>query len=104
MTLEALLRGGDPRQLLVGITLVIRQQHAPPLLVLQAAHAVAQLVDALTGAGGDEDCIRFETAKHQALVGKVAPDGLIYTDWSSGSPVQPDPFLKGYDWAKGLSG
>ncbi len=39
-----------------------------------------------------------------ALIGKVAPDGLIYTEWSSGSPIQPDPFLKGYDWAKGLSG
>ncbi|HEY2766273.1 MAG TPA: urea ABC transporter substrate-binding protein [Pseudonocardiaceae bacterium] len=39
-----------------------------------------------------------------ALIGKVAPDGLIYTEWSSGSPIQPDPFLKGYDWARGLSG
>ncbi|HEU0089913.1 MAG TPA: transporter substrate-binding protein [Pseudonocardiaceae bacterium] len=39
-----------------------------------------------------------------ALIGKVAPDGLIYTVWSSGSPIEPDPFLRGYDWAKGLSG
>ncbi len=39
-----------------------------------------------------------------ALIGKVAPDGLIYTEWSSGAPVQPDPFLESYDWAKGLSG
>jgi urea transport system substrate-binding protein len=39
-----------------------------------------------------------------ALIGKVAPDGLIYTEWSSGKPIEPDPFLKGYDWAKGLSG
>jgi urea transport system substrate-binding protein len=38
-----------------------------------------------------------------ALIGKVAPDGLIYTEWSSGSPIEPDPFLEGYDWAKGLS-
>jgi len=39
-----------------------------------------------------------------ALIGKVAPDGLIYTVWSSGTPIEPDPFLKSYDWAKGLSG
>jgi urea transport system substrate-binding protein len=39
-----------------------------------------------------------------ALIGKVAPDGLIYTEWSSGAPVEPDPFLESYDWAKGLSG
>ena len=39
-----------------------------------------------------------------ALVGKIAQDGLIYTEWSSGSPIEPDPFLKNYDWAKGLSG
>ncbi|MGH3844070.1 MAG: urea ABC transporter substrate-binding protein [Pseudonocardiaceae bacterium] len=39
-----------------------------------------------------------------ALIGKVGPDALIHTEWSSGSPVQPDPFLKNYDWAKGLTG
>jgi urea transport system substrate-binding protein len=39
-----------------------------------------------------------------ALIGKVSPDGLIYSVWSSGTPIEPDPFLKGYDWAKGLGG
>ncbi|MCA1703614.1 MAG: urea ABC transporter substrate-binding protein [Actinobacteria bacterium] len=39
-----------------------------------------------------------------ALIGKVGPDGLIYTEWSSGAPVEPDPFLRSYDWAKGLTG
>jgi urea transport system substrate-binding protein len=39
-----------------------------------------------------------------ALIGKVGSDALIHTEWSSGSPVQPDPFLKTYDWAKGLTG
>ena len=39
-----------------------------------------------------------------ALIGKVASDGLIYTEWSSGAPIEPDPFLESYDWAKGLSG
>ncbi len=39
-----------------------------------------------------------------ALIGKVGPDGLIYTEWSSGAPIEPDPFLRSYDWAKGLTG
>lgn len=38
-----------------------------------------------------------------ALIGKIAKDGLIYTEWSSDGPIEPDPFLKGYDWAAGLS-
>ncbi|MGH3838449.1 MAG: transporter substrate-binding protein, partial [Pseudonocardiaceae bacterium] len=39
-----------------------------------------------------------------ALIGKVGQDGLIYTEWSSGAPIEPDPFLSSYDWAKGLTG
>jgi urea transport system substrate-binding protein len=39
-----------------------------------------------------------------ALIGKVGPDSLIHTEWSSGAPIEPDPFLKNYDWAKGLTG
>ncbi|MGH3936668.1 MAG: urea ABC transporter substrate-binding protein [Pseudonocardiaceae bacterium] len=39
-----------------------------------------------------------------ALIGKVSPDGLIYTVWSSDAPIEPDPFLANYDWAKGLTG
>jgi urea transport system substrate-binding protein len=39
-----------------------------------------------------------------ALIGKVGPDGLIHAEWSSGAPIQPDPFLKTYGWAKGLTG
>jgi urea transport system substrate-binding protein len=39
-----------------------------------------------------------------ALIGKVGPDALIHTEWSSGAPIEPDPFLKSYDWAKGLTG
>ncbi|MFD6094494.1 urea ABC transporter substrate-binding protein [Oerskovia sp. NPDC060338] len=38
-----------------------------------------------------------------ALIGKIGPDGLIHTEWSSGEPIEPDPFLTGYDWAEGLS-
>jgi urea transport system substrate-binding protein len=39
-----------------------------------------------------------------ALIGKVGSDALIHTEWSSGAPIEPDPFLKNYDWAKGLTG
>ena len=38
-----------------------------------------------------------------ALIGKIAQDGLIYTDWSSGKPIEPDPYLKTYPWASSLS-
>jgi urea transport system substrate-binding protein len=38
-----------------------------------------------------------------ALIGKVGADGLIHTEWSSQKPIEPDPFLKGYDWAKNLT-
>lgn len=38
-----------------------------------------------------------------ALIGEIGPDGLIHTVWSSGEPIEPDPFLKGYDWAADLS-
>lgn len=36
-------------------------------------------------------------------IGKVRSDGLIDEVSSSGTAVQPDPFLKKYAWAKGLS-
>lgn len=38
-----------------------------------------------------------------ALIGKIDADGLIYPVWESDGPIEPDPFLKGYDWAEGLS-
>lgn len=38
-----------------------------------------------------------------ALIGKIGPDGLLYTEWSSGQPIEPDPFLTGYPWAQGLA-
>jgi urea transport system substrate-binding protein len=33
-----------------------------------------------------------------ALIGEVQKDKLIKTIWSSGEPIEPDPFLKTYDW------
>ncbi|MDI1461331.1 urea ABC transporter substrate-binding protein [Catellatospora sp. KI3] len=38
-----------------------------------------------------------------ARIGKIGDDGLITEVWNSGSPVKPDPYLKGYPWAAGLS-
>jgi urea transport system substrate-binding protein len=37
-----------------------------------------------------------------ARIGVVQPDGLIKTVWESDGPIEPDPYLKSYDWAKGL--
>jgi urea transport system substrate-binding protein len=33
----------------------------------------------------------------------VQPDGQIKETWNSGKPIKPDPYLKGYPWATGLS-
>lgn len=38
-----------------------------------------------------------------ALIGKVGADGLIHTVWSSEKPIEPDPYLKSYDWGKDLA-
>jgi urea transport system substrate-binding protein len=39
-----------------------------------------------------------------ARVGVVQDDGMIEEVWTSGEPIEPDPFLEGYDWAGGLGG
>lgn len=39
-----------------------------------------------------------------ARIGEIHPDGLIYTVWESDGPIEPDPYLKSYPWAAGLSG
>jgi urea transport system substrate-binding protein len=41
----------------------------------------------------------FKTAR----IGLVQPDGQIKEVWNSGKPIKPDPYLKGYAWAAGLS-
>ncbi|WP_205571360.1 urea ABC transporter substrate-binding protein [Streptomyces sp. YIM 130001] len=38
-----------------------------------------------------------------ARIGRIGADGLIEQVWDSGKPIEPDPYLKGYDWASGLS-
>ncbi|MFF3323442.1 urea ABC transporter substrate-binding protein [Streptomyces sp. NPDC002889] len=47
---------------------------------------------------GDNQHI-FKTAR----IGKIGDDGLITEVWNSGKPIEPDPYLKGYDWAASLS-
>ena len=38
-----------------------------------------------------------------ALIGTIGADGLIHTEWSSGEPIEPDPYLATYPWAGGLA-
>lgn len=37
------------------------------------------------------------------MIGEIRPDGLIYAVWTSSAAIEPDPFLKSYPWAVGLS-
>lgn len=39
-----------------------------------------------------------------ARIGVIEPSGQIKQVWESDGPIKPDPYLKGYSWAKGLSG
>ncbi|MEU6376001.1 urea ABC transporter substrate-binding protein [Streptomyces sp. NPDC046909] len=38
-----------------------------------------------------------------ARIGEIETDGQIKEVWNSGKPIKPDPYLKGYSWASGLS-
>lgn len=38
-----------------------------------------------------------------ARIGVIQPDGLIKEVSGSGGPIKPDPYLRNYGWAKGLS-
>lgn len=37
-------------------------------------------------------------------IGEVQADGMFKEVWATPEPVKPDPYLKGYEWAKGLGG
>ncbi|WP_460359148.1 urea ABC transporter substrate-binding protein [Mycobacterium sp. ZZG] len=39
-----------------------------------------------------------------ARIGRVAEDGLIYQVWESPAPIEPDPYLRDYPWAAGITG
>ena len=46
---------------------------------------------------------KFQHVFKTARIGKIRTDGLIDTVWSSDAPIEPDPCLAGYAWAKGLA-
>ncbi|WP_433673503.1 urea ABC transporter substrate-binding protein [Nocardia sp. CA-136227] len=70
--------------------------------------AVADIQKAADGVSFDapEGTVTIDGSNHHitktARIGEIHPDGLIYTVWDSGKAIQPDPYLKNYDWAKGL--
>ncbi|PRZ07000.1 urea-binding protein [Isoptericola sp. CG 20/1183] len=71
--------------------------------------AVADVQEAADGVSFDapEGTVTVDGDNHHiaktALIGRIGADGLIHTEWSSDGPIEPDPFLEGYDWADGLS-
>lgn len=71
--------------------------------------AVADIQAAADGVSFDapEGTVTINGDNHHiaktALIGEIGDDGLIHTVWTSDAPIEPDPFLTGYDWAEGLS-
>lgn len=51
--------------------------------------------------------VKIEGSNHHTWktvrIGKIRADGLIDEVFASEGPVKPDPFLQGYDWAKGIA-
>jgi urea transport system substrate-binding protein len=54
-----------------------------------------------------EGLVKVDGANHHTWktvrIGKIRPDGLIDEVFASSGPVEPDPFLQGYAWAKGIA-
>lgn len=63
-----------------------------------------EVIDAADGVTYDapEGTVTVDGDNHHiaktALIGEVQPDKLIKAIWSSDGPIEPDPFLEGYDW------
>jgi urea transport system substrate-binding protein len=68
--------------------------------------AVEDVIDAADGVTYDapEGTVEVNGENHHlaktALVGQVNSEGLIDAVWSSDEPIEPDPYLKSYDWWK----
>ncbi|MFE6646829.1 urea ABC transporter substrate-binding protein [Nocardioides sp. NPDC057772] len=68
--------------------------------------AVEDVIDAADGVTYDapEGTVEVNGENHHiaktALIGQVNSEGLIDTVWSSDEPIEPDPYLKSYDWWK----
>ena len=71
--------------------------------------AVADIQSAADGVSFDapEGTVTINGENHHiaktAMIGKIRADGLIESIWTSNGPIEPDPFLKTYAWADGLS-
>lgn len=73
---------------------------------------VAKVKAAIAAGAGElaapEGMVKLDPENHHTWktvrIGKVQPDGLIAEVWSTGKPIHPDPYLKAFPWAKGLSG
>ena len=71
---------------------------------------VADIQEASGGVSVDapEGTVTIDGENHHvtktARVGKVVPSGLIDQVWQSPEPITPDPFLKNYPWAEGITG
>ncbi len=65
---------------------------------------VDEVIDAAGGVSFDapEGTVTINGDNHHiaktALIGEIQENKLIDTIWSSGEPIEPDPFLEGYDW------
>ncbi|MGU3500784.1 urea ABC transporter substrate-binding protein [Mycobacterium sp. C31M] len=72
--------------------------------------AVADIQAAADGVTVDapEGTVTIDGENHHvtktARIGKVAPSGLIDQVWESPAPITPDPYLKDYPWAEGITG
>lgn len=72
--------------------------------------AVPDIQEAADGITVDspEGPVSINGANHHvtktARIGRVGPDGLIYSVWESPAPIDPDPFLDAYPWAEGITG
>ena len=54
-----------------------------------------------------EGLVKIEGSNHHTWktvrIGKVRADGLIDEVFASDGPIKPDPFLTGFEWAKGIA-
>ncbi|MFC6083161.1 urea ABC transporter substrate-binding protein [Sphaerisporangium aureirubrum] len=67
--------------------------------VKKAAGGIAlELPEGLVTIDGENQHM-YKTAR----IGVIEADGLIKEVWNSGKPIKPDPYLKTYSWAGGLT-
>jgi urea transport system substrate-binding protein len=54
-----------------------------------------------------EGLVKIEGSNHHTWktvrIGKIRADGLIDEVWATEGPIKPDPYLEGFEWAKGIA-